>query len=370
MQLRLAILNIAVPLLMLFVLGFIPSQELPAPAYLVIGLLIFTIGRAFLLLLQQTIFSVLPVILLTVPEQWAFGFKSDAPFVLDVMFIYLAVVNFQWGQRPWFHKLHWINNTLLLLIIFLGFSPIKFPEVVLAYESLSVFWTGLITIILVLAFSTYWKRLGRWAAFWSLLGVWAHSLGWGQGEYALLWVALATLFSLTIDSYAMAFIDELTGIPGRRAMEFKLKTMGRDYLLAMADVDHFKKFNDNHGHQVGDDVLKMVANVLSKTSKSNVYRYGGEEFVLVFSKSDSEDVFEYLDHTRKALEQYELYPKSQKRLKDKRGKGSERKPLHITASFGLARQKGSEPYHYVVSRADKALYKAKEKGRNRIEVAK
>jgi diguanylate cyclase (GGDEF)-like protein len=375
MQLRLAILNIAVPLLMLFVLGFIPAQELPAPAYLMIGLLIFTIGRAFLLLLQQTIFSVLPVILIAVPEQWAFGFKSDAPFVMDAIFIYLAVVNFQWGQRPWLHGVHWLNNGLLMLIIFLGFEPFAFPKGVLTYESMSVFWTGAIMITLVLAFSMYWQRLGRWAAFWSLLGVWAYALNWGQGQYALLWVSLATLFSLTIDSYAMAFIDELTGIPGRRAMEFKLKTIGKDYLLAMADVDHFKKFNDNHGHQVGDDVLKMVANVLSKTSKSNVYRYGGEEFVLVFSRSDSEDVYKYLDKTRESLEQYNLYPKSQKRErdksgKDKRGKGSERKPLHITASFGLARQKGSEPYHYVISRADKALYKAKENGRNRIEVSK
>jgi diguanylate cyclase (GGDEF)-like protein len=153
-------------------------------------------------------------------------------------------------------------------------------------------------------------------------------------------------------------------------MEFKLKTMDKQYVLAMADVDHFKKFNDNNGHQVGDDVLKMVANVLSKTTKGHAYRYGGEEFILIFSNSDSEDVSHYLEETREKLEQYPLYPKSQQRQKNKRGKGSERKPLHITASFGLARQKGSEPYHEVISRADKALYQAKNKGRNRIEIAK
>jgi GGDEF domain-containing protein len=375
MQLRLTILNIAVPLLILLALGFIPPQALPTPVYLIIGLLLFTIGRAYLLLLQQTIFSVLPVILIMTPDIWAFGFNRDAPFVMDAIFIYLAVVNLQWGQRPWFHLMHLVNGVLFLFIIILGFEPFKISKVVSVYESLSVFWVGGIMICLVLAFSMYWQRLGRWAAFWSLLGIWIYALGWAQGQYAILWISLATLFSLTIDSYAMAFIDELTGIPGRRAMEFKLKTIGKDYLLAMADVDHFKKFNDNHGHQVGDDVLKMVAKVLSKTSKSNVYRYGGEEFVLVFSKSDSEDVYKYLDETRIALEEYNLYPKSQvrkkdKRGKDKRGKGSERKPLHITASFGLARQTGSEPHHYVISRADKALYKAKEKGRNRIEVAK
>lgn len=370
MQLRLAILNIAVPILMLLAMGFIPQQDTPAPAYLIIGLLIFTVGRAFLLLLQQTIFSVIPVILLVVPEEWAFGFDRNAPFVIEAVLIYLAVVNLQWGQRPWFHHIHWVNNTLLLAIILLGVAPFDFSESVLAYERTLVTWGGGLCVLLALAFSIYWQRLGRWAAFWSLLGVWAYGLEWGHGDYALLWVALATLFSLTIDSYAMAFIDELTGIPGRRAMEFKLKTIGGGYLLAMADVDHFKKFNDNHGHQVGDDVLKMVAHVLSKTAKSNVYRYGGEEFVLVFAKSDSEDVYRYLETTRKALEDYELYPRSRKREKDKRGTGSERKPLHITSSFGLARQRGSEPYHSVVSKADKALYKAKEKGRNRIELAK
>lgn len=375
MQLRLTILNIAVPLILLITLGFVPPQDAPVPAYLMIGMVFFSLGRAYLLLLQQTVFAVLPILLLVLPVSSTFGFKAQAPFVLDCILLYLVVVNLQWGQRPWGHKLHWLNLFILFAAILLGFEVINIPNEVLEYENVSAFWIGLVLIALVLTFSIYWKRLGRLAAFWPLLGVWAYGLGWGQDDYALLWVLFAVLFSLTLDSYAMAFIDELTGIPGRRAMEFRLKTMGKNYFLAMADVDHFKKFNDNHGHQVGDDVLRMVASVLSSTSRATAYRYGGEEFVLLFSKTDSEDVFRYLEQTRKQLEDYELYPKSQKRLKDKqgkekRGKGSERKPLHITSSFGVARQRGSEPFHEVISRADKALYKAKEKGRNRVEVAK
>ena len=370
MQLRLTIINIAMPLALLIVLGFIPEQSAPVPAYLIIGLAVFSLGRAFLLLLQQTIFSVLPIILLALPASWTFGFNAHAPFVLDGMLLYLVVVNLQWGQRPWLHKLHLMNAILMLAVILLGFEVVAIPAQVMAYESASTFWMGLVLIVCVLAFSMYWKRLGRIGALWSLLGVWAYALGWGQGDHPLLWAALAVLFALTLDSYAMAFIDELTGIPGRRAMEFKLKTMGKNYFLAMADVDHFKKFNDNHGHQVGDDVLKMVANVLSGTTSATAYRYGGEEFVILFSKSDSEDVFRYLDETRLRLQNYDLYPKSQKREKGERGKGSERKPLHITASFGVARQRDSEPFHEVISKADKALYKAKDKGRNCIVTAK
>ncbi len=67
-------------------------------------------------------------------------------------------------------------------------------------------------------------------------------------------------------------------------MEFKLKTMGRNYFLAMADVDHFKKFNDNHGHQVGDDVLKMVANVLSGTKSALLIDTAGKSLYCCFLK--------------------------------------------------------------------------------------
>jgi diguanylate cyclase (GGDEF)-like protein len=370
MKLRLAILNIAVPLIMLLALHFLPTQQAATPTYLIIGLLVFSIARAYLLLLQQTIFAILPVLLLVLPNAWTFGFDGTAPFVIETMLLYLTVVNLQWNQRPWRHKLHLVNGVLLLAAVLLGFKVVQIPADLLAYDGQFVFWSGLISIIMVVCFSMYWQRHGRWAALWPMLGVWAYTQGWADYDHALLWVALAVLVTLTVDGYAMAFIDELTGIPGRRAMEFKLKTMDKQYLLAMADVDHFKKFNDNHGHQVGDDVLKMVANVLSKTTKGHAYRYGGEEFILIFSNSDSEDVSQYLEETREKLEQYPLYPKSQQRQKNKRGKGSERKPLHITASFGLARQKGSEPYHEVISRADKALYKAKDKGRNRIEIAK
>ncbi len=93
-------------------------------------------------------------------------------------------------------------------------------------------------------------------------------------------ILFGTLF---YNSYQMAFYDELTQLPGRRALVSDLKHASRNYCMAMTDVDHFKKFNDTYGHDVGDDVLKLVASKLAQvTGGGRAYRYGGEEFAVVF----------------------------------------------------------------------------------------
>ncbi|HAG79498.1 MAG TPA: GGDEF domain-containing protein, partial [Pseudomonas sp.] len=75
---------------------------------------------------------------------------------------------------------------------------------------------------------------------------------------------LMLVTAIAHEAYLMAFRDELTGLPGRRALNERLQRLGRQYVLAMADVDHFKRFNDTYGHDVGDQVLKMVASRLRK----------------------------------------------------------------------------------------------------------
>ncbi|MFA0072035.1 GGDEF domain-containing protein, partial [Vibrio breoganii] len=80
-------------------------------------------------------------------------------------------------------------------------------------------------------------------------------------------------------SHDMAFNDQLTNIPGRHALEVDMKHLGRKYSMAMVDIDHFKTFNDTYGHDIGDDVLKLVARILRETTGgAKAYRYGGEEF--------------------------------------------------------------------------------------------
>ena len=375
MKQRLAVINILLPCICLLVLGFVPDASFILPNYVVLGLLLFTMGRAFLLHQQQVVFSVLPMILLSLPSSFDKDLNAFAPFALQAMAVYLMVVNMQWGQRPWLHGLHVFN--LLLLFLYVGFasSAIPIPQDMLIYAGYPV-WVVMIAACIPLPLSFYWRRMGRLAAYWPLIAIAATVLEWCDLDYLILWVTIAALFSLTLDSYVMSFVDELTGVLGRRAMTFKLKALRSNYCLAMLDVDHFKKFNDKHGHQVGDDVLKVVAKLMDQTQGATAYRYGGEEFVLVFTKGSVKENVERVEECRKRIETYELYPKSLERAKkdkagkDKRGTTRKPKPLHVTASFGLAQQQSSEHFDSVIERADKALYKAKEKGRNRIEMAK
>jgi GGDEF domain-containing protein len=96
----------------------------------------------------------------------------------------------------------------------------------------------------------------------------------------IMWILVV---AVAHEAYQMAFRDELTGLPGRRALNERLQRLGRTYVIAMADVDHFKKFNDTHGHDVGDQVLRLVASQLRQIGGGGkAYRYGSEEFTLVF----------------------------------------------------------------------------------------
>ncbi|MGK0444506.1 MAG: diguanylate cyclase (GGDEF)-like protein [Bermanella sp.] len=370
MKLRLTIINVVLPLLTLLALGFLPETTFLLPDYVSTALILFTLGRAFLLLQQQTVFSVLPMLLISLPESVHLGVDIYAPFALPSFLLYLWVVNLQWGQRPWLHPLHLLNLVLLGLFFGLSHRLINVPASWVNHAYFSMHWVAMFVALTPLLFVRLWARIGRWSSYWPLLVIVAFNFKWGSENYLVLWVSLSALFSLTLDSYVMAFVDELTGIPGRRALEFKLKTQGKHYYVAMVDVDHFKKFNDTYGHQVGDDVLKVIAKLISQTRGANAYRYGGEEFCLVFSKSAQEDVLSALELTRKSIEEYALYPKSLVRKKNKRGEKTKTKPLHITASFGVCQQSANDGYERVIERADKALYKAKQAGRNCVSVAK
>ncbi len=369
MQQRLMFFNLIFPLFSLLLLGFIPQDLFLLPDFVILALVLFTIGRAFLLLQQQTVFAVLPGVLLSLPEGWLV-LDMFAPFATLSFLIYLWFVNLQWGQRPWLHWLHIIN--LLLLGLFVGLSMRVFPigEAILKYNELPIVLVTTVFALTPLLLIFKWRSVGRWAGYWPLLMPVAFAFDWSSANYLLLWVSLASLFSLTVDAYIMAFVDELTGILGRRALMFKLKTVGKRYSLVMVDVDHFKSFNDKHGHQVGDDVLKVVAKLISETSGATAYRYGGEEFILLFAKGQQQDLEPYVEETRERLAEYALYPKSIKRDKKQRGKPRKRKPLHVTASFGLASHKSGESIEEVIERADKALYKAKKKGRNCLVMSK
>lgn len=95
------------------------------------------------------------------------------------------------------------------------------------------------------------------------------------------------LASVLEASFIKAYVDELTGIGGRRSLEDAMLNLGRKYAIAMMDIDHFKKSNDTYGHEAGDQVLRLVASKLNSAFGRNAYRYGGEEFTVVSSGKTS-----------------------------------------------------------------------------------
>jgi diguanylate cyclase (GGDEF)-like protein len=179
------------------------------------------------------------------------------------------------------------------------------------------------------------------------------------------------------DSHRMAFRDELTGLPGRRALDERLKATGRTYAVAMVDVDHFKKFNDTHGHDVGDQVLKLVAARLAGVGGGGIaFRYGGEEFTILFPGKDADEVAPHLEQLRADIAGYRMAlrapdrPRRSRSGKRRRGTVGGTKQLSVTVSIGVAaRTPRHDQPEAVIKAADRALYRAKRGGRNRVEGA-
>ena len=196
------------------------------------------------------------------------------------------------------------------------------------------------------------------------------------GAYAAFMTAAGTilLVSLLQESHRLAFRDELTGLPSRRALEERLHGLGPVHAIAMLDVDHFKKFNDIHGHDIGDQVLRLVAARLAHaTGGGTAYRYGGEEFCILFPESSLAQALPHVERLRADIAAYQMAVRRDDRPKDAetgtklRRLRSPEKTLSVTVSIGVAApdEPGITPAE-VLRNADKALYRAKEDGRNRV----
>ncbi|WLH12297.1 GGDEF domain-containing protein [Pseudomonas hefeiensis] len=184
-------------------------------------------------------------------------------------------------------------------------------------------------------------------------------------------VMLMIAAAVAHEAYQMAFRDELTGLPGRRALNERMQRLGRNYVLAMSDVDHFKKFNDTHGHDVGDQVLRLVASKLSKISGGGrAYRYGGEEFALVFAGKTIEECMPHLEVIRESIANYSIQlrnpdsrPQDDQQGRQRRA-GAGASCVSVTVSIGVAERIEQRTPEEVLKSADQALYNAKAAGRN------
>jgi len=190
---------------------------------------------------------------------------------------------------------------------------------------------------------------------------------------ALTTAGLVFVVAVLEANYFMAYQDGLTGLPARRALNEALLKVGESYVVAMVDVDRFKQFNDNYGHDIGDQVLRMVAAKLGQVGGGGrAFRYGGEEFALLFAGKSAEEVLPFLQDVRKAVEEttFTLRGRGRPRKKPESPRTTRPARRHetITVSIGVAERNGRQHSpDLVIKAADNAMYRAKEGGRNRVE---
>lgn len=189
--------------------------------------------------------------------------------------------------------------------------------------------------------------------------------------------ALILVIAVIQDSHNMAFRDDLTKLPSRRALNEQLPCLGSRYAIAMVDVDHFKQFNDTYGHDVGDQVLKLIASkLMGVTGRGRAFRYGGEEFTIIFPGKGVNEAATHLENLRQVIADYQMYLRDNDRPKDDghgKGRRSDKRSnrhVSVTVSIGVAERgdRCSAPQQ-VIKAADEALYRAKGKGRNQVCLA-
>jgi diguanylate cyclase (GGDEF)-like protein len=213
---------------------------------------------------------------------------------------------------------------------------------------------------------------------WAAVAVSLAILDWHDPHDASLLLAAAQLTLLVgvfEDSYRLAYHDELTGLAARRALNDTLRNLRGDFSIAMVDIDHFKRFNDRHGHDAGDQVLRMVADELAKTGGGGrAYRWGGEEFALVYPGKTVAELREVLEELRSSIadRKFALRAPDRPRTKPEAPVKSAQSPkrVTVTVSIGVAgassRRRSADA---VLHAADRALYRAKRAGRNRVVAA-
>ena len=201
------------------------------------------------------------------------------------------------------------------------------------------------------------------ALFWALVAAFLGLRQTGEPLFYFAAAGLILVYAALEHGYEIAHRDELTGLPGRRTLSQVMLHLGSRYAVAMCDVDHFKTFNDTFGHEAGDQVLRFVGSKLSQVrGGARAFRYGGEEFTVVFPGRTAEEAQPFVESLRESIATHGF---------NLRGPGPDPQiSVTITISIGVAEssKKLSTP-ELVLEAADGALYRAKESGRNCVRLA-
>ena len=274
---------------------------------------------------------------------------------------------------------------------------------------------------IVLARFLLYRKPMEGGLLWALLATFLSFQAGAVGPTARAYVATAALIlasSIIENSYLLAYHDELTTLPARRAFNDALFRLAEPYAVAVVDIDHFKRFNDTYGHETGDQVLRMVAARLAGvTGGGQAYRVGGEEFSILFPGKSTKEILSHLELLRAVIEasNFRMRGGQERRsaacpqetevqesrsqgpqTEDLRGKdrrtterrAQPRRPaappkkarsdvfeaenyeISVTVSIGAAEPNARfRTVEQVIQAADKALYRAKQSGRNRVELA-
>ncbi|NQD35536.1 GGDEF domain-containing protein [Permianibacter sp. IMCC34836] len=281
------------------------------------------------------------------------------------------------GEHPWAIQLITIEVILhaLLATALLGWAS-GFPHYLVTLVTFTMFNYRLrnalvalqaIAIVLLYAGLFHWTHAGGLMALPDATLAW---LQFGNILISFLTLALVSFYfreaSLqTVQSMAeLAHTDQLTGLPNRRKLWERLEGehlrsqhQDRPFVVIMADIDHFKAINDQHGHEAGDAVLCHVSELLKAClrEQDTVGRWGGEEFLLILPQMSKQDGVRAAERMREAVAKSPL-------LRD--GKG-----LSVTLSFGVDDCPPGADLDRCLRQADTALYQAKAEGRNRVLAA-
>ena len=317
-------------------------------------------------------------VLLSFQREKGFTFSSIAPPAL-LLFVQSVIVAVLCRPEP---------SAATQRALHHAFAPAPLPfATLLAFAAAAV-----VLLIRFLLFNKPVEGGLLWALAASLLSL--HFGGVGRIPIAYFAAAAFILAGAIVEtSYLLAYHDELTTLPSRRAFHDALLRLEPPYSIAMVDIDHFKRCNDTYGHDTGDQVLRMVASRLARVSGGGqAYRCGGEEFAIVFPGKTTSDVLEHLEKLRAAIEASKLHLRGPDRRQETRGPDRRNQrargraqtghairqlsrvaastELSVTASIGVATSRRENPSaEEVIQAADKALYRAKAAGRNRIETA-
>ncbi len=243
------------------------------------------------------------------------------------------------------------------------------PEGAVAHPALVAYAAALVTVGLAWAV----RRTTLDASFtWALIASFLGLVVAGAATPYLATAGLILVVALLETTLSMAFRDGLTSLPSRRAFDETVAQLSGRFAIAMVDIDHFKAVNDQYGHDVGDQVLRMVAARLAAVrGGARSFRVGGEEFAILFPKRRAKEVKAELESLRAAvaasgfaLRAPDRPTRKPKRTAPRRHPGT---TISVTVSIGVA-ERGTRltSPEEVVKAADDALYRAKRAGRDRV----